>query len=119
MQEGQADLEKTGYNRFMNSADKKGYSGTLIYAKKESEVLHFRLFFCKIQSKNKFGSDALGTDNIDVGAVCLDDLFHDGKSKPGAFFVFSAGGVRFVETIPDQLNFILWNPYSSVLDRNK
>lgn len=35
MQEGQADLEKTGYYRFMNSAEKKGYSGTLVYSKQK------------------------------------------------------------------------------------
>ena len=34
MQEGQADIDKQGYYRYMNSADKKGYSGTLIYTKK-------------------------------------------------------------------------------------
>lgn len=33
MQEGQADLERDGYFRFMSSAEKKGYSGTLVYAK--------------------------------------------------------------------------------------
>ncbi len=33
MQEGQADLEKEGYYRFMSSAIKKGYSGTLVYSK--------------------------------------------------------------------------------------
>lgn len=33
MQEGQADIEKDGYYRYMNSAIKKGYSGTLIYTK--------------------------------------------------------------------------------------
>ena len=33
MQEGQADLEIDGYYRFMSSAEKKGYSGTLIYSK--------------------------------------------------------------------------------------
>lgn len=35
MQEGQANLDIDGYYRFMNSAEKKGYSGTLIYAKKQ------------------------------------------------------------------------------------
>lgn len=35
MQEGQADLEKINYLRFMNSAEKKGYSGTLVYAKQK------------------------------------------------------------------------------------
>lgn len=35
MQEGQADIDIDGYYRYMNSAIKKGYSGTLIYAKKK------------------------------------------------------------------------------------
>ena len=35
MQEGQADVEKQGYYKFMSSAEKKGYSGTLVYSKKE------------------------------------------------------------------------------------
>ena len=33
MQEGQIDLEIDGYYRYMSSAEKKGYSGTLIYTK--------------------------------------------------------------------------------------
>ena len=33
MQEGQANIDYTGYNLFMNSAEKKGYSGTVIYSK--------------------------------------------------------------------------------------
>lgn len=33
MQEGQADLNIEGYDYYMNSAIKKGYSGTLIYTK--------------------------------------------------------------------------------------
>lgn len=33
MQEGQADLEFEGYYRYMSSALKKGYSGTLVYTK--------------------------------------------------------------------------------------
>ena len=35
MQEGQADISIPGYNIYMNSAIKKGYSGTLIYAKEK------------------------------------------------------------------------------------
>ena len=35
MQEGQAELSKEGFELFMSSAEKKGYSGTLIYAKKK------------------------------------------------------------------------------------
>lgn len=37
MQEGQADLNFDGYNLFMNSAEKKGYSGTLIYSKQNPQ----------------------------------------------------------------------------------
>lgn len=35
MQEGQADINIPGYHMYMNSAIKKGYSGTLIYTKQE------------------------------------------------------------------------------------
>ena len=35
MQEGQADLDINGYYRYMSSAEKKGYSGTLIYTKEK------------------------------------------------------------------------------------
>ena len=33
MQEGQADLNKEGYEVFLNSAEKKGYSGTAVFTK--------------------------------------------------------------------------------------
>lgn len=35
MQPGQADFAPEGYHEYINSAEKKGYSGTLIYAKQE------------------------------------------------------------------------------------
>lgn len=35
MQSGQADIGKDGYFMYMSSAEKKGYSGTVVYAKKE------------------------------------------------------------------------------------
>lgn len=35
MQEGQADIAIEGYYHYMNSAKKKGYSGTIIYTKKK------------------------------------------------------------------------------------
>lgn len=35
MQIGQADIDKDGYFMYMSSAEKKGYSGTVVYAKKE------------------------------------------------------------------------------------
>ena len=35
MQEGQLDLDILGYKRYMSSAEKKGYSGTLVYTKVE------------------------------------------------------------------------------------
>ena len=36
MQEGQADIDKKGYHLYLNSAEKKGYSGTAIFTKKEA-----------------------------------------------------------------------------------
>ncbi len=41
MQEGQADIDIDGYYRYMNSALKKGYSGTLIYTKKEPLKVYY------------------------------------------------------------------------------
>ena len=35
MQEGQIELETHGYHTYMNSAQKKGYSGTLVFSKAE------------------------------------------------------------------------------------
>ena len=43
MQEGQANIAIDGYHMFMNSAEKKGYSGTLIYAKKEPLSIRYGL----------------------------------------------------------------------------
>lgn len=43
MQEGQADIAIDGYHMYMNSAEKKGYSGTLIYSKKEPLSIHYGL----------------------------------------------------------------------------
>lgn len=35
MQEGQAEIETNGYHLFMNSAEKKGYSGTMMFSKEK------------------------------------------------------------------------------------
>lgn len=43
MQEGQADIEIDGYFKYMNSAIKKGYSGTLIYTKSEPLKVYYGL----------------------------------------------------------------------------
>ncbi len=44
MQEGQANLDIEGYNYCMNSAIKKGYSGTLIYFKEKPLSVRYGLF---------------------------------------------------------------------------
>lgn len=43
MQEGQANIDIDGYYHFMNSAIKKGYSGTLIYTKEKPIRVHYGL----------------------------------------------------------------------------
>ena len=50
--------------------------------------------------KNKFGSNALGADHIDVFIVGLDHFFYNGQAEPCPFFVFSTGEIRFVEALP-------------------
>ena len=41
MQEGQADISAEGYRLYLNSAEKKGYSGTAVYSKKEPLSVSF------------------------------------------------------------------------------
>ena len=41
MQEGQADVSKLDYQMYMSSAEKKGYSGTIVYAKKQPTNVYF------------------------------------------------------------------------------
>ena len=41
MQEGQMDLDLEGYHLYMSSAEKKGYSGTLVYTKTEPKNVVF------------------------------------------------------------------------------
>ena len=62
MQEGQADLDIEGYYRYMSSAEKKGYSGTLIYTKhKPNNVI--------------YGIDGLYNDEGRVITLEYDDYF--------------------------------------------
>ncbi len=43
MQPGQADFDAEGYYEYWNSAEKKGYSGTAIFSKKEPISVHYGL----------------------------------------------------------------------------
>lgn len=47
MQEGQADIAIEGYYHYMNSAKKKGYSGTIIYTKKKPLSVRYGMDFQK------------------------------------------------------------------------
>lgn len=43
LQPGQAEVELAGYNQFWNSAEKKGYSGTLVFSKAEPQSVAYNL----------------------------------------------------------------------------
>ena len=60
----------------------------------------FLLFFCQWKGEDKFCSNSLGTDHIDIFIVCLNNFFYDRKPKSGSFFIFSAGEITFVKTFP-------------------
>lgn len=53
MQEGQKDISIPGYKYYMNSALKKGYSGTLIYTKKEPLSVHLGLLDGKYNDEGR------------------------------------------------------------------
>lgn len=45
------------------------------------------------QCEDKFGSYAFGADNVNIFVVGMDDLFYNGKSESGSFFVLAAGEI--------------------------
>ncbi len=53
MQEGQKDITIPGYHCYMNSAEKKGYSGTLIYTKEEPLSVHYGLLAGKYNDEGR------------------------------------------------------------------
>ena len=76
------------------------------------------LFWCFAfgECKDKFGTNALCTDDIDILVMRRDDLLHDGESKAGAPLVLAAGEVGLVEALPDFRDACLWNAAAGVLD---
>lgn len=53
MQEGQKDISVNGYNYYMNSAIKKGYSGTLIYVKEKPLSINYGLIDGKYNDEGR------------------------------------------------------------------
>jgi len=41
MQQGQAEIDLSGYSEYWNSADKKGYSGTAVFTKKPAKAVFY------------------------------------------------------------------------------
>ena len=48
--------------------------------------------------------------------MCLNDFLDDRKSEPGPFFVFSAGEIALIETLPHFCETFFRNPDSGVFD---
>ena len=74
------------------------------------------LFLCQRKCEDKFGSHAFRADDVDMFFVSLNDFFDNGQSKTGAFFVFSAGEVGFVKTIPDFFDAFRRNANAGIFD---
>ena len=55
------------------------------------------------QGENKLRADAFGTDNVNMFIVGSNNFFYDRQSQTGTFFVFSAGGVRFIKPLKHHL----------------
>ena len=66
-------------------------------------IIHIRLR----QRKDKFRAHALRADDIDILTMGADDLLGDGEAESGAFLIFAAGQVGFIEAVPDQLQVVL------------
>ena len=85
--QGQAEIDLSDYEEYWNSAEKKGYSGTAIFVKKDIKVLGVTLGLpedlCK---KYKLHQDGYGDPNKEgrVIAVELHDLFVVTSYTPNA-----------------------------------
>lgn len=57
MQPGQADFERGDYYEFYNSAEKKGYSGTAVFAKKEPLSVKYGIDLPKNDVRGKYNDE--------------------------------------------------------------
>ena len=71
------------------------------------------------QGENKLASYSFRTDHIDMFPVAVDDLFYNGKTQSGSFFVLAPGKIGFIESVPDHFQVILGNTDAGVFYRNK
>ena len=71
------------------------------------------------KSKNKLGSDAFCTDDVDIFSMCIDNFFDDGQAKTCPFFVLAARGIKLVKAFPDTFDALFWDSGAMILDRDK
>lgn len=74
---------------------------------------------CLFQCKNKFCSNTLCTDHIDVLSMCMKNLFDDCQTKAGSFLILASGSINLIKSFPDLLETCLWNSNAMIFDRNK
>ena len=74
---------------------------------------------CLFQCKNKFCSNTLCTDHIDVLSMCMKNLFDDCQTKAGSFLILASGSVNLIKSFPDFLETCLWNSNAMIFNRNK
>ena len=93
------------------------YRYTKIYCKENEKKLI--LILCIGKGEDKFGSDPFGTDDINIFMVCMNDFFYNGKTKSGAFFIFSTGSICLIKAFPDTSDAIFWNTDAAIFDGYK
>ena len=71
------------------------------------------------QAENKLSANVLGTDNVNVFPVGLNDLLYNSKSQPGPLFILAPGNVGLIEPIPNFFQIFFWNPDAAVLYGDK
>ena len=79
----------------------------------------FVFFVRKGKAENEFSAHAFRTDNIDIFIMGLDDFFSDGQTEAGALLIFTPGKIRFIETIPNELQAVLGDADPTVFYGNK
>lgn len=81
--------------------------------------IYYFFVLCPIQRENKFGTHILRADYVDILAVGLNDLTHDGQPQTGTLLVLAAGDVGLVKSVPDLWYLIRRNADAVISDGDK
>ena len=79
-------------------------------------ILILVIILCAGNREDKFRTDSFRTDDIDVLAVGMNDLFGNTQTETGSFLVLTTGKICLVKTVEDQVEAVLRNTDTGIFD---